>query len=519
MIVEFLVGFWPEMSDGFVTVAQCVEGLPLGTFVWEALFCAFLAWFALGAINESSPVAFSLVSTEWAPTDDHATSMAAALAMGNFLSIIASGWVADKAGRLALIRPALVLTVANGMLLQSAGTFEQGLVARFMLGLVTGGLVSVVPPLIAEILPSKHRGFYLTIWCCGWPAGSLFAVSLATMLPGLDWRAFYTLMLFPALVLYVFIKADMLLESPRYLYLAGRRDEGYRTLVDMYDKENIALPWAPETIAVTCAPPRSNVLRFGSSHTAVTLLLALTMFCASSAAQSMKLWMPTLLTAHKADIENGLSREVGSMMSFARGPKALSFLSSVRAPWMMEQPNYQAVTLLIQAYAVEFVGVILCAIISVQTCRKGMVQIALVFAPILALLSLAAAGVGCFDLCGPIIGMMLAAQSTALNFLQVFTAEHFPTSSRARTAAFVNVAAHFGNLTMPMLGGIVVQRISASASVLFFAGLFVLGLGCSMGLPLPTGREKPLHDIDDPSAQTADSVRGRKLDWPSYASI
>lgn len=85
------------MSDGFVTVAQCVEGLPLGSCVWEALLCAFLAWFALGSINESSPLAFSLVSTEWAPTDDRAASMAAALAVGNFLSIIGSGWIADKA--------------------------------------------------------------------------------------------------------------------------------------------------------------------------------------------------------------------------------------------------------------------------------------------------------------------------------------------------------------------------------------------------------------------------------------
>lgn len=506
------------MSDGFVTVAQCVEGLPLGSCVWEALLCAFLAWFALGSINESSPLAFSLVSTEWAPTDDRAASMAAALAVGNFLSIIGSGWIADKAGRLALIRPALVLTIASGMLLQSARTFLQALVARFMLGVVTGGLVSVMPPLIAEILPSKHRGFYLTVWCCGWPLGSLFAVALAGLLPGLDWRAFYTMMLIPALLLYVCIKADMLLESPRYLYLAGRRDDGYRTLVDMYEKENLPLPWGPETIAVTCAPPRASELKFGSSHTAVTLLLALTMFCASSASQSMKLWMPTMLTAHKADLADGLTQEVVGMMNFAAGPRALSLLGSVRAPLMMQQPNYEAVSLLTQAYAVEFVAVVLCAIISMSACRKTMVQAALVCAPLLAIASLVAAGLGYTRLCGPIIGLMLAAQSTGLNFLQVFTAEHFPTSSRARTAAFVNLAAHLGNLIMPVLGGIVVQRASPSLAVLCFAGLFLLGLVFSTGLPLPRGREKPLHDVDEASEHRGGAMRRRKLDWSSWSS-
>eukprot|EP00439_Symbiodinium_sp_Y106_P004622 s2258_g1.t1 len=40
------------MSDGHVTVGQCIEGLPIGVFVWELLLCAFLASFWLGALNE-----------------------------------------------------------------------------------------------------------------------------------------------------------------------------------------------------------------------------------------------------------------------------------------------------------------------------------------------------------------------------------------------------------------------------------------------------------------------------------
>lgn len=507
------------MSDGFVTVSQCVEGLPPGRFVWEALFCAFLAWFSLGAINESSPLAFSFISTEWAPTAQRVASMSAALAMGNFLSIMASGWIADKHGRLAVIRPALVLTAASGMLLQSARTFLQALVARFVLGLVSGGLLSVVPPLIAEVLPSTNRGFYLTIWCCGWPAGALFAVTIGCLLPELNWRAFYTLMLVPALMLYMCTKADMLLESPRYLYLAGRRDEGFNTLIDMYGKENLPLPWAAETIAVTCAPPRPSALKFGSSHTMVTFLLALAMFCASSAAQSMKLWMPTMLVAQQADAPSGQPEEVIDMLSFASGPKALSLLSSVRAPLMMPQPNYHVIRVLAQAYSVELAGIIFCAYMSMSVSRKVMVHGALLSAPLFAVASLSVAGHGYSGLCGPVIGLMLAAQSTGLNFLHVFTAEHFPTSSRARTAAFVNFAAQFGNFTIPVLGGIVVQEASPGAAVMFFAALFVVGGLVSLRLPLPTGPETPLHDVDEARAQRDEACRRGKLDWPSYSSL
>lgn len=507
------------MSDGFVTVSQCVEGLPLGRCVWEALLCAFLAWFSLGAINESSPLAFSLISTEWAPTDQRVASMAAALASGNFLSIIASGWIADKYGRLAVIRPSLLLTVASGLLLQAARTFLQAVVARFVLGFVSGGLLSVVPPLIAEILPSKHRGFYLTVWCCGWPAGALFAMTISCSLPDLNWRAFYTLMLIPSVFLFVGTKLDMLMESPRYLYFAGRRDEGFNTLIDMYDKEELPLPWASDTIAVTCAPASRPALRFGSSYPVVSLLLAVAMLCASSAAHSMKLWMPTMLIAHEADADVAGMHEVVDMMSFAAGPRAVSLLSTVRAPLMTAHPSPVVIQVLAQAYAVEFVGIIACAYLSMCASRKAMVQGALLCAPLMAVASLAAAGHGYTRFCGPIIGLMLAAQSTGLNFLQAFTAEHFPTSSRARTAAFVNFAAQFGNFTIPMIGGIIVQRASPGAAVLSFAGLSVFGWVVSTRLPLPTGSEEPLHDVDEARPPRSGSRQARKLEWASYNAI
>lgn len=505
------------MSDGFVTVSQCVEGLPLGRCVWEALFCAFLAWFSLGAINESSPLAFSFISTEWAPTDQRVASMAASLAFGNFLSIIASGWIADMYGRLAVIRPSLVLTVSSGLLLQSARTFLQALVARFVLGLVSGGLLSVVPPLIAEILPSKSRGFYLTIWCCGWPAGALFSMMISCLLPDLNWRAFYTLMLIPSVILYLCTKMDMLMESPRYLYFAGRRDEGFNTLIEMYDKEDIPLPWSSDSIAVTCAPASRSKLKFGSSYTFVSVVLAVAMLCASSAAQSMKLWMPTMLLAHQADADAGGSQDVVDMMSFAAGPRAVSLMSTIRAPRMSAVPDSSVIQVLAQAYAVEFVGIIVCAYASMGASRKVMVQGALLCAPVLAVASLAAAGHGYTRFCGPIIGLMLAAQSTGLNFLQAFTAEHFPTSSRARTAAFVNFAAQFGNITIPVIGGTIVQRASPGAAVLFFAGLFIVSWALSTSLPLPTGSEEPLHDVDE-ARSTRDSSRNSRK-WPTYSAI
>lgn len=556
------------MSDGYVTVAQCVEGLPLGRFVWELLVCGFLCWFLLGAINESTPMAFSFIATEWQPNVQSATAMSAALALGNFLAILVGGWVADRHGRLSVIRPALLMTIACGMIVQTARNFYQAVIARFALGLVSGALLGVMPPLIAELLPSRNRGFYLTIWCCGWPAGGLFSIMVGCLLPALNWRAFYTIILVPSIVLYVCTRADMLPESPRFLYLAGRREEGYNTLLDMYETEGLPLPWAAETIAVTCAPSRapsstsseasasSSSLVAGKanapSSNAVAAWLAITMFSVSAAAQSMKLWMPVMLIAHKADgmgehrlgphqhmhhrhdFQRGPSED-GSFFGldagqrspdshhfhFAEGPNAVSLLGLAHAPYMLPEPDYSVVLVLAQAYIVEMVGVIVCAYISTWVNRKQMVQWALLAAAFFTLASLAAAEAGSLLLCGPLIGMQLAAQATGLNFLQVFASEHFPTSRRAKTTGVVNFAAQLGNFAMPVAGGFVVRRVSAAGALIFFSGLYIVGWIVSLRLPLPVSREQPLHDVDEakPSRGGGAGARKRGPAVVSYQTI
>ena len=40
---------------------------------------------------------------------------------------------------------------------------------QFATGLCSGGIMAALLPLIAELLPAKGRGFYLTVWCCGRP--------------------------------------------------------------------------------------------------------------------------------------------------------------------------------------------------------------------------------------------------------------------------------------------------------------------------------------------------------------
>jgi len=525
------------MSDGFVTVAQCVEGLPLGRTVWELLFCCFLGWFLLGAINESAPMAFSFVSEEasWINSTEYSVAaLSAALALGNFLAILVGGYMADMSGRVAVVRPSLVLTIVGGLILQVSRSFAQAVLARFLLGLASGSLLAVMPPLIAELLPLRCRGFYLTIWTCGWPLGALFTMLVGAIFQGFSWRTLYTIILVPGVTLYVGIKADMLPESPRYLYLAGRRDDGYATLLDMYERQSLPLPWSAETIAVTCGPPRANASAkklATSQGITVTICLALAMFAASAAAQSMKLWMPTMLVAHQEDMGTHALRSPHAgfhllllavqepHLAFAGGPRALSLLSHVQAPLMLRTPNHIAVFVLVEGYLIQFFGIILAAYISLKVSRRSMVQYSLLAAALSTLAALAVADCGYHLLCGPLVGISLAAQITGLNFLQVFALEYFPTASRAKTIALGNFAAQFGNFTIPLVGGLLVRGVSASGAIIFFSVLYVAAWILSHRLPLQVSPERSLHDVDEPAPPRGPARDARKREWVSYQTI
>ena len=94
----------------------------------------------------------------------------------------------------------------------------------------------------------------------------------------------------PAVVLYILCRLDVLPESPRFLYLVGKREEGYYNLLDMYDKEIWAfrrlksaethrksiehpskghqktvaqelrcLSWPPEAVSLTSSPENREV--------------------------------------------------------------------------------------------------------------------------------------------------------------------------------------------------------------------------------------------------------------------
>mmetsp|Transcript_36833 Transcript_36833/g.68591 ORF Transcript_36833/g.68591 Transcript_36833/m.68591 type:complete len:505 (+) Transcript_36833:145-1659(+) len=494
------------MSDGYVTVGQCIEGLPIGCFVWELLLCAFVAYFWLGALNEPTPFALGLLSTDWSYTEFNVQAVLAAMGVGNAISVLLGGWFSDKLGRAAVIRVLALSTVSCGLFVQSSRTLSQTLCARLLLGLSSGGLMAALVPLLAELLPARGRGFYMTVWCCGRPAGALCAVVIGCLLPRLDWTNFVFMMTAPAIVLYVLCRLDVLPESPRYLYLAGRREEGYVTLAEMYDKEMMCLPWGPDSVSLTTSSEvkevKAGLRSLANSDAAVTAWLCLVVFFSHCASQCMRAWVPTILATHTAEKAPVTLLALSLMQAGPKDPSALSLLATA------SDADRHLVMVMAQGYMLEMFGIVLCAAISSVISRKYLIRGALFLAAGLSLAASAAERQGRWFTAGPLYGMALVAHSAAANFLLVFTCERFPTVSRASAVGLVLFFAQVAELFAPAMGMVLLNRFSVHSSVIAFNSLYFLAFLLSFPLPLPAHRERTLHDVEEKGVK--DPLKGRQ---------
>lgn len=483
-----------------VDVATCLEELPLGRTHWQAIFCGFLAWFTLGALSETTPLPFYYISEEWALSAPQVAMMSLALMAGNCAAILAGGWLADVFGRMAVLKPALFCTAICGCLMPASTTLAHALILRFTIGLLAGFLLCLAPLLISEMLPSYNRGFYMTIYCCGWPMGALYGLGWATMLEGsLGWRMFYALMAAPALLLYIAFWCGLLQESPRYLYLVNRREEGYAVLKLMYERQDQDFPWSPEQICSSAAPRkkgrRSPVRTFtGWPRSAVVtivwvFLAALMKNCGS---QANKTWMPSLLS----------TSESASLLSISDSSStvdaAVRYFAAASAPQQGVEPLSRGVLLeLSHGYVVEACGIIFLAFASPYLSRSAMVQGSFFVACLTTSGAIVAGHLQYIRICSMLIGIQLIAQGASANFLRTFIAEYFLTSRRATAMSIFVLGMQIGSIVMPVLGGVIVARMSVETGIACFSFCYGIGWWASMWLPLQSVAEKKMHDLDD----------------------
>lgn len=157
--------------------------------------------------------------------------------VGQFLGALVLGRVADRIGR----RTAFLVNIAVYSVFSLVAAFSPNatwlIVARFVAGLGIGAEYALADSYLADLLPPDRRGRFIswayTISFCGVPAVGFLALWLVPLTPfGVDgWRWLFVIGALGAAVVW-FLRRG-LPESPRWLEVVGRREEGEREVARM----------------------------------------------------------------------------------------------------------------------------------------------------------------------------------------------------------------------------------------------------------------------------------------------
>lgn len=197
------------------------------------------------------------------------------------------GALADLYGRRASILLAAVVFMGTSIC-GAMPSFHWNIAMCFMMGLGAGGMLPVTYALLAEIMPTRHRGWCLVLVGGIGSIGGYFATSAlsAVLQPTFGWRIMWLINLPIALILVAV--SPWLQESARFLQSMGRMQEARETLarfgIVMGNKPAAEMS-APQAVPAG-APVKARSL------IGLTCALTLTALCVGFVNFGVLLWLP-----------------------------------------------------------------------------------------------------------------------------------------------------------------------------------------------------------------------------------
>jgi putative MFS transporter len=169
------------------------------------------------------------MADEYGITRQTASWLAITALTGTAVGSVIWGLIADALGRRSAILISSLMFVGTAIC-GAMPAFEWNLFMCFLMGASAGGLLPIAFTLMAETVPSRHRGWMLVLLGgIGTTGGYLAASACAAWLePQFGWRILWFLNLPTGLLLIAINR--YLPESPRFLVHMGRNDEARHVL-------------------------------------------------------------------------------------------------------------------------------------------------------------------------------------------------------------------------------------------------------------------------------------------------
>jgi MFS family permease len=204
-------------------IDHALEQIPMGLFQYRMLLmCGFAFMADALEVNLLSYLA-TCAGAEWHLSNTKQASITGVVFAGIIVGSLWWGVFADRYGRkVAFVLVSTIITAA-GFVTGAANSFTTLLIIRSIVGFGLGG-ASVPFDLLAEFMPSSHRGHFLIYIEYFWTFGSMFVTGLAWLcLDQYGWKVLAILTAIPV-ALTSLLSIIYLPESPRWL-LANKKDE------------------------------------------------------------------------------------------------------------------------------------------------------------------------------------------------------------------------------------------------------------------------------------------------------
>lgn len=167
----------------------------------------------------------STLLTQWDMSKSEAGAIVTYTLVSSLVGAIVAGMLADRYGRVRVLRWTIVLFAAACFMCGLAQTPEQLMVFRIIQGLGFGGESSLCMVLVTEMIRNpahrgKYSGFTASSYSFGWAAAALAYALMFTILPPEQaWRACFFLGALPAVVV-VYLRRNLV--EPE-VYLKSRK--------------------------------------------------------------------------------------------------------------------------------------------------------------------------------------------------------------------------------------------------------------------------------------------------------
>lgn len=205
------------------------DNIQLNREHWTLVIALFIAV----AVDVMKPATLGFVmpgmTEEYGISSSASGTLALVALTGTALGSVLWGRLSDLMGRRAAILLSALMFIGTAIC-GAMPSFNWNLIMCFLMGLSAGGLLPITFTLMAEMIPSNHRGWLLVmLGGVGTSAGYLLASGSAALLePLFSWRILWMLGL-PTGMIIIFLNR-YIPESPRFLANVGLKREARAVL-------------------------------------------------------------------------------------------------------------------------------------------------------------------------------------------------------------------------------------------------------------------------------------------------